>query len=67
VPDIEVVQDEPENLKNAPIGEATLSGHLPGRGVEQVASQSYVPLDVKDDKALIAAANLLHNGSRRQR
>jgi carboxyl-terminal processing protease len=62
VPDIEVVQDEPENVKKkAPIGEATLSGHLPGHGVEQVASQSYVPPDVKDDKALVAAANLLHN------
>jgi carboxyl-terminal processing protease len=67
VPDMEVVQDEPENLKKtAPIGEATLSGHLPGRGVEQVASQSYVPPDVKDDKALMAAANLLHNGPGRQ-
>jgi len=52
--------------KGKPSGEAMLSGHLPGQGVEQVASQSYVPLDVKDDKALIAAANLLHNGSRRQ-
>ena len=63
-PDIEVLQDEPETVKkSAPIGEATLSGHLPGRGAEQVASQSYVPRDPKDDKALIAAANLLRNGS----
>lgn len=65
-PDIEVLQDEPETAKkNAPIGEATLSGHLPGRGAEQVASQSYVPQDPKDDKVLIAATNLLRNGSSR--
>jgi carboxyl-terminal processing protease len=61
-PDIEVLQDEPEDVKkkNAPAGEATLNRHLPGQGVEQVASQSYVPPDVKNDKALIAAVALLH-------
>jgi carboxyl-terminal processing protease len=64
-PDIEVLQDEPETAKkSAPIGEATLSGHLAGRGVEQVASQSYVPPDPKDDKAIAAADNLLRRGSR---
>ncbi len=59
-PDLEVLQDEPEAAKKAkPIGEATLSGHLPGRGAEQVASQSYVPPDPRDDKALVAAGNAL--------
>jgi carboxyl-terminal processing protease len=65
-PDIEVLQDEPEAAKKkGPIGEATLSGHLPGRGAEQVASQSYVPPDPKDDKALTAAGNLLRTGTSR--
>lgn len=64
MPDIEVLQDEPADVqqKKSPLGEATLSGHLPGQGVEQVPSQSYVPPDPKDDKALIAAVNLLHGG-----
>jgi carboxyl-terminal processing protease len=61
LPDIEVVQAEPDDLKKTePAGEATLTQHLPGQGVEQVASQSYVPKDVKDDKALAAALDLLH-------
>jgi len=61
IPDIEVLQDEPEDAKKkAPAGEATLSRHLPSQGVEQVASQSYVPPDVKSDKALITAVALLH-------
>jgi carboxyl-terminal processing protease len=59
-PDLEVLQDEPEAAKKTkPTGEATLSGHLPGRGAEQVASQSYVPAEPRDDKALIAAGNML--------
>ena len=62
VPDIEVLQDEPEDVKkkSAPLGEALLSGHLRGQGVEQVASQSYIPPDPKDDKALAAAVDFLH-------
>jgi carboxyl-terminal processing protease len=61
IPDIEVLQDEPDDVKkNAPAGEATLDRHLPGQGVEQVASQSYIPPDVKNDKALITAVALLH-------
>jgi carboxyl-terminal processing protease len=61
-PDLEVLQDEPEAAKKTkPTGEATLSGHLPGRGAEQVASQSYVPTEPRDDKALIAAGNMLRN------
>ena len=64
VPDIEVLQDEPDDVKQKgkPSGEAMLRGHLPGQGVEQVASQSYVPREPKDDKALIAAVNLLERG-----
>jgi carboxyl-terminal processing protease len=59
-PDIEVLQDEPDDVKKkAPAGEATLSRHLPGQGIEQVASQSYVPTDLKSDKALITAVALL--------
>ncbi len=67
VPDIEVLQDEPEDVKkkSAPLGEALLSGHLHGQGVEQVASQSYIPPDPKDDKALAAAVNFLHTAQSR--
>jgi carboxyl-terminal processing protease len=69
VPDIEVLQDEPDDVKKkrSPIGEATLSGHLAGQGVEQIASQSYVPPDPKDDKALTTAVNLLHTAQVRTR
>jgi carboxyl-terminal processing protease len=67
VPDIEVLQDEPEDVKkkSAPLGEALLSGHLHGQGVEQVASQSYIPPDPKDDKALAAAVDFLHTAQSR--
>jgi carboxyl-terminal processing protease len=44
-PDIEVLQDVPDNLK-AQIdskGEASLRGHLKAEGAEQTGSQSYVP------------------------
>jgi carboxyl-terminal processing protease len=67
VPDVEVLQDEPEGAKKSPSGEATLTRHLPGQGVEQVASQSYVPPNPKDDKALATALNLLHSGGRAHR
>lgn len=67
VPDIEVVQDEPDDVKqkSKPSGEATLTGHLAGGGVEQVASQSYVPPDSGNDKALAAAVDILHSGQSR--
>ena len=63
IPDVEVVQDEPDDVKqkSKPLGEATLDRHLPGQGIEQVASQSYVPPDPKDDKALRSAVALLHS------
>jgi carboxyl-terminal processing protease len=61
-PDIEVLQDVPEEV-NAPIaeieGESSLRGHLKGEGVEEAGSQSYVPADEKDDKALATALELL--------
>jgi carboxyl-terminal processing protease len=60
-PDVEILQDEPvDDNKKSPSGEATLTGHLPGQGAEQIASQSYVPPDPKDDKALHKALDILH-------
>ncbi len=61
-PDIEILQDVPDELKGrADIrGEASMRGHLSAAdGTEQTGSQSYVPPDEKDDKALSAAYNLL--------
>jgi carboxyl-terminal processing protease len=60
-PDIEVVQDVPDELKGRPElkGEASMRGHLSAEGAEQAGSQSYVPAAEKDDKALAAAYNLL--------
>jgi hypothetical protein len=41
-------------------GEASLRGHLQGdSGKEQTGSQSYIPPDAKDDKALAMAVDLL--------
>src|SRR5215475_3863705 len=62
VPDIEVVQDVPEELKarTDTKGEASLRGHLKNDGDEKTGSQSYVPPDAKDDKALKMADDLLH-------
>src|SRR3954465_9839073 len=64
-PDIEVLQDVPEQLKtSADIkGEASMHGHLSADGAEQAGSQSYVPPLEKDDKALAAAYNLLRHSS----
>ncbi len=60
-PDIQVLQDVPDELKaRAEIkGEASMRGHLSAEGAEQTGSQSYVPPNEKDDKALGAAYNLL--------
>jgi len=61
VPDIEVLQEVPEELKarTETKGEASLRGHLKAEGDEQTGSQSYVPPDPKDDKALKTAMDLL--------
>ena len=58
VPDIEVLQDVPDELKSRTDtkGEASLRGHLKSEGDEKTGSQSYVPPDAKDDKALKMAA-----------
>ncbi len=60
-PDIEVLQDVPDDLKNRTDtkGEASLRGHLKAEGNEESGSQSYVPPDEKDDAALKNALNLL--------
>src|SRR5499426_3807063 len=61
-PDIMVEQDVPDELKarTDTKGEASLRGHLKNDGDEKTGSQSYVPPDAKDDKALKTAADLLH-------
>jgi carboxyl-terminal processing protease len=61
VPDIEVLQDVPDALKDRTDtkGEASLRGHLKAEGTEETGSQSYVPPDEKDDKALKMALDLL--------
>ncbi|MER2606547.1 MAG: S41 family peptidase [Siculibacillus sp.] len=65
-PDIEVLQDTPEDLKGKDDtkGEASLKGHLknPADGTateEKTGSQAYVPPEQKDDKALNFAYDLL--------
>jgi carboxyl-terminal processing protease len=58
-PDIEVLQDVPDEFKTRSEikGEASMRGHLSAEGAEQTGSQSYVPPDEKNDKALAAAFN----------
>jgi carboxyl-terminal processing protease len=60
-PDIEVLQEVPDDLKarTDTKGESSLRGHLKAEGDEATGSQSYVPPDPKDDKALHAALNLM--------
>jgi carboxyl-terminal processing protease len=60
-PDIEVLQEVPEELKarTDTRGEASLRGHLKAEGDEQTGSQSYIPPDPKDDKALHTALDLV--------
>jgi carboxyl-terminal processing protease len=61
-PDIEVLQDVPEDQKARDSkGEASLRGHLKGdTGKEETGSQSFIPKEEKDDKALKMALDLLH-------
>jgi len=66
MPDVEVLQDVPDELKTRAElkGEASMRGHLAAAdGTEQTGSQSYVPPSEKDDKALNAAFNQLRGGS----
>jgi carboxyl-terminal processing protease len=64
-PDIEVLQDVPDDLKNRTDtkGEASLRGHLKAEGNEESGSQSYVPPDEKDDAALKSAMDLLRGAT----
>jgi len=65
-PDIEVLQDVPEEVK-ARIdlrGESSLRGHLKADGREETGSQSYVPPDPKNDKALNVALDLMRGAQR---
>jgi len=61
-PDIEILEDVPEDLKGKDDtkGEASLKGHLKNGEDEKTGSQAYVPADPKNDKQLIAAVDLLH-------
>ena len=58
---LQVLQDVPEELKarTDTRGEASLRGHLKSEGDEQTGSQSYIPPDPKDDKALHTALDLI--------
>jgi carboxyl-terminal processing protease len=60
-PDIEVLQEVPDNLKaqTDSKGEASLRGHLKAEGAEETGSQSYVPPKEEDDKAIRMALDLL--------
>ena len=61
-PDIEVLQEVPEELKARTNlrGESSLLGHLRADGgQEETGSQSYIPPDPKNDKALNMALDLL--------
>jgi carboxyl-terminal processing protease len=64
-PDIEVLQDVPDDMKarTDTKGEASLRGHLKAEGDEQTGSQSYIPPDPKDDKALKMAVDLLRGST----
>jgi carboxyl-terminal processing protease len=61
-PDIEVLQDTPKDQAPAQVqtrSESSLPGHLRAEGDEQKGSQSFIPRDPKDDKALQAAIGLI--------
>src|SRR5215204_3773051 len=61
LPDVEVLQEVPEELKarTDTKGESSLRGHLKGDGQEETGSQSYIPPDPKNDKALTTALELV--------
>jgi carboxyl-terminal processing protease len=60
-PDIEVLQDVPDELKarTEARAESSLRGHLKADGQEETGSQSYIPPEAKDDKALNMALDLM--------
>jgi carboxyl-terminal processing protease len=62
------LQDLPDDIKaktdTSTEGEASLRGHLQGdAGKEQTGSQSYIPSDPKNDKALTMAEDLLRGAT----
>jgi carboxyl-terminal processing protease len=60
-PDIEVLQDVPKDLapQAQTRSESNLPGHLKAEGEEQKGSQSYIPKEANDDKALQTALALI--------
>ena len=64
-PEIVQMQDVPADLKSEADlgGEASLRGHLKAEGSEESGSQSYVPPEEKDDKALKMAIDLLRGAT----
>ena len=61
IPDVEVMQQAPRIQSPGAeiVSEATLRNHLKGDGDERRGSESYIPQDPKDDKALRCALDLL--------
>src|SRR5437868_4510361 len=61
VPEIEILQDVPEELKarTDTKGESALRGHLKADGTEETGSQAYIPPDKANDKALQTALELI--------
>ncbi len=63
LPDIELIQDLPDELKGKieTRGESSLRGHLKGTEEEEEkgGSPAYIPPDSKDDKQLLLALDLL--------
>ena len=64
-PEIEVLQDVPDELKarTDTKGESSLRGHLKAEGDEATGSQSYIPPKPEDDKALHTALDLIRGTS----
>lgn len=62
LPDIEVDQDVPDDVKgkDETKGEAGLKGHLKNGEQEQSGSSAYIPPERKDDKQLNYAFDLMH-------
>ena len=57
-----MLQEVPKEVADQQLqlrSEASLPGHLKAEGDEQTGSQSFVPRDAKDDKALQTALGLL--------
>jgi carboxyl-terminal processing protease len=59
-PDIKVLQEmTADKARTDAEGEASLRGHLRAEGAEESGSQSFVPPEEKDDRALKEALDLL--------